>query len=417
MKNILENIKNDFSSSLVVFLVALPLCMGIALASGVDPISGLLAGIIGGLIIGPLAGAPLQVSGPAAGLVVIVFTIVKNDGVAGLALATLIGGAIQVTAGLLKKGEVFKLIPFSVISGMLMGIGTLILFSQFHMLFDQATASSFLGNLTKIPATLSKVVSEPHFLILPLLGFGILFGFEKISKRWNIKVPAQLIAVIGIAAIGFFFPYEVKMVQVSDNVFSKIGDGLLINHFPGFTLNVVLDGIVLGLVASAESMLSAGAVKNLKADAEVNYSKELFAQGVGNMFAGFIGALPITGVIVRTTANIESGAKTKWSAIMHGLWLLLFVALGSSLLRHIPLSVLAVILVVIGYKLMKPAQIFKAIKEMNYDNFMLLSTWAGIIFIDLLSGVSIGIGLAVVPVALRAKPVKSFVAAARAMFF
>lgn len=402
----LENIKNDFSASLVVFLVALPLCMGIALASGVSPVAGLLAGIIGGLIIGPLAGAPLQVSGPAAGLVVIVFTIVEQDGLGGLALATMIGGLLQITAGLLKKGEVFKLIPYSVISGMLMGIGTLILFSQFHMLFDQSTSSSFLGNVSKIPTTLGAVASEPHFLMLPFLGFLILFGWQKLAAKKNIKIPAQLMAVIGISAVGFFFPYEVKMVQVADNVFAKIGDGLLINNFPGLSLSVVIDGVILGLVASAESMLSTGAVKKMAPEAEVHYSKELFAQGVGNTLAGLLGALPITGVIVRTTANVESGAKSKWSAIMHGLWLLLFVALGSSLLRHIPLSVLAVILVVIGFKLMRPKELVAAVKNFNYDNFILLATWAGIIFVDLLSGVCIGIGLAT----LQAKPVKEFLA-------
>lgn len=401
--SIIDNIKNDFSSSLVVFLVALPLCMGIALASGVDPIRGLLAGIIGGLIIGPLAGAPLQVSGPAAGLVTIVYAIVVKDGLAGLALATLIGGLIQVVAGALKQGEVFKRIPYAVISGMLMGIGTLIMFGQLHVLFDQKGASSFVGNVTKIPTTLSEIAAQPQTIILPLLGFVILFGWDKFAKKKNIKVPAQLIAVIGISVVAALLPFQMKMVEVADNVFSKIGDGLLLNTFPGFSMTAVLNGIVLGLVASAESMLSAGAVKNLKADADVGYSKELLAQGAGNMMAGFLGALPITGVIVRTTANIESGAETRWSAIMHGLWLLLFVALGSSLLAFIPLSVLAVILVVIGYKLMKPKQIFSAVVYMNYDNFMMLATWAGIIFIDLLKGVGIGIGLAILGVFINKK--------------
>lgn len=405
-QSLLENIKNDFSSSLVVFLVALPLCMGIALASGVSPVAGLLAGIIGGLVIGPIAGAPLQVSGPAAGLVVIVFTIVEQDGLGGLALATLIGGLLQMAAGLLKKGEVFKLIPFSVISGMLMGIGTLILFSQFHMLFDQGPSSSFLGNLANVPKTLNAIINEPHFIVLPLLGFIILFGWQLFASKKNIAIPAQLVAVIGISAFAFFFPYEVKMVQVADDVFAKIGDGLLINNFPGLTLNIVLDGVILGLVASAESMLSTGAVKKMVPDAEVHYSKELFAQGLGNTLAGLLGALPITGVIVRTTANVEAGAKSKWSAIMHGLWLLVFVALGSSLLRHIPLSVLAVILVVIGYKLMRPKDLFQAARKLNYDNFILLATWAGIIFVDLLSGVCIGIALA----ALQAKPVREYLA-------
>lgn len=404
-KKIKNNIINDFSASLVVFLVALPLCMGIALASGVSPIAGLLAGIIGGLMIGPISGAPLQVSGPAAGLVVIVFAIVKQDGVGGLALATVIGGAIQVTAGLLKKGEIFKLIPNSVINGMLMGIGTLILFSQFHMLFDVGAQASFMKNLMAVPSTVLKVAGDIHFLFLPIIAFVILFGWTSIAKKFKIRIPSQLVAVIGISLIGFVFPYEVKMVQIADDVFSHIGDGVLWKNFPGFSTSILVDGIVLGLVASAESMLSTGAIKNIKANAKANFSQELFAQGVGNMAAGFLGALPITGVIVRTTANVEAGANSRWSAIMHGAWLLLFIAFGSSLLQHIPLSVLAAILVVIGYKLMKPSAIVAAIKNFNYDNFILLSTWLGIIFIDLLTGVCIGIGLAVI----QAQPVRDFI--------
>jgi MFS superfamily sulfate permease-like transporter len=272
------------------------------------------------------------------------------------------------------------------------------------MLFDQGPSSSFLGNMAQIPTTLAVVAEQPHYLILPILGFLILFGWQKLAAIKNLKIPAQLMAVLGISGIAYFFPYEVKMVQVADNVFSKIGDGLLINNFPGLSLSVVVDGIILGLVASAESMLSTGAVKKMAPKAEVNFSKELFAQGVGNTLAGLLGALPITGVIVRTTANVEAGGKSRWSAIMHGLWLLLFVALGSSLLRHIPLSVLAVILVIIGYKLMKPKELYQAIRNFNYDNFTLLATWAGIIFVDLLSGVCIGIGLAT----LQADSVKKY---------
>lgn len=402
MKNYFEDIKNDFSSSLVVFLVALPLCLGIALASGVSPVQGLLAGIIGGVVIGPLAGAPLQVSGPAAGLVVVVFTIVKEDGVGGLALATLIGGLIQITGGFLKKGELFKLIPLSVISGMLMGIGTLILFSQFHMLFDQNPASSFFGNLKILPKTFSAIIQNPQLLILPTLGLLVLLGWEFLKEKRKISIPSQLVAVVSISVIGFFIPFEIKMVQISENILAKIGDGIIINNFPGFSINVLIDGIVLGLIASAESMLSTGAVSNLKPEAEVHYSKELFAQGVGNCVAGFLGAIPVTGVIVRTSANIEAGARSRWSAILHGIWLLLFVAIGSNLLRHIPLSVLAVILVIIGLKLMNPKKLWTSLTVLNYDNLILIGTWLGIIFLDLLSGVCVGIGLA----ALNTKPVK-----------
>lgn len=404
MKKTIQYIRNDFSSSLVVFLVALPLCMGIALASGVNPIAGLLAGIIGGLIIGPISGAPLQVSGPAAGLVVIVYGIVEKDGVRALAMATLIGGVIQVAGGLLKKGELFKLIPFSVINGMLMGIGTLILFSQVHMLFDQGTGSSLIENLLALPQTVSHIFSEPRLIVVPIIGFALLYGWGKFNKRAQIPIPAQLICVIGLSLVSLAIPWNVKMVEIADDVFSHIGDGLLITHMPSMSLNIFLDGVVLGLVASAESMLSTSAVKELVPSSKVHYSKELFAQGIGNMVAGFMGALPITGVIVRTTANVDAGGKTKASTIMHGFWLLLFIAFGTALLRHIPMSALAIILVVIGFKLMKPQRLWQALTNFSYDNFILLSTWLGVIFVDLLFGVCLGIGLAV----LQAKPVREY---------
>ncbi len=404
VKKMMGHIRDDFSSSLVVFLVALPLCMGIALASGLNPIAGLLAGIIGGIVIGPISGAPLQVSGPAAGLVVIVYGIVEKDGVRALAMATLIGGLIQVLGGLLKKGELFKLIPFAVINGMLMGIGTLILFSQFHMLFDQGTGSSLVENILALPVTFSHILEKPTLLVIPLIGFVLLFGWDKLNKLYELHLPAQLVAIIALSVLGLFLPWDIKMVEIADDVFSHIGDGVLFTHMPAMNVNILIDGIVLGLVASAESMLSTSAVKEMAPKAKVNYSQELFAQGIGNIFAGILGALPITGVIVRTTANVEAGGQTKASSILHGFWLLLFVAFGSFLLRHIPMSALALILVVIGFKLMKPAKLWDAVVNFSYDNFILLATWMGIIFIDLLSGVCLGIGLAVV----QAKPVREY---------
>ncbi len=396
MSKYISNIKQNIAPSFVVFLVALPLCMGIALASGMSPLAGLLSGIIGGLIIGPLSGAPLQVSGPAAGLVVIVHGIVVQDGIGGLALATLIAGALQITAGVFKKGEVFQLIPHAVIEGMLMGIGTLIFFSQIHVLFDFKANSSFTANLVQLPDSLLGIFDSPERVIVGFLSLFIILFWGKISKVIKLsKIPAQLMAVVLVSLIASLFSFPINMVHIPDDVFAHLGDGVLWKNFNGFSLNVLLDGIVLGVVASAESMLSTGAIKNLKADAQTNYSKELFAQGVGNFVAGLLGAIPITGVIVRTTANIESGATTRDSAILHGLWLLLFISFGAFLLNHIPMAILAAILVVIGWKLINPKHLVKSIKEMNYNSLMMISTWLGVIFIDLLSGVVLGIVLAI----------------------
>lgn len=396
MSSLITNIKNNIAPSIVVFLVALPLCMGIALASGMSPLTGLLSGIIGGLIIGPLAGAPLQVSGPAAGLVVIVHGIIIQDGIAGLAMATLIAGILQVLAGVFKQGETFKLIPNSVITGMLMGIGTLIFFSQIHVLFDYSSGSSFSANLLGVGETAMGVLREPSRLIVAALSLGIILFWTPISRKLKLeKLPSQLLAVILVSLLVPLLSVPVKMVEISNDVFSHLGDGVLWKNFEGLTLSMVMDGIILGVVASAESMLSTGAIKNLKPDTPAHYSKELFAQGVGNMAAGLLGAIPVTGVIVRSSANIESGATSRASAIMHGLWLLLFISFGAFLLNHIPLAVLAAILCVIGWKLIKPKNIYLSLKNFNYDSLLMLSTWLGVIFIDLLSGVCIGIGLAI----------------------
>lgn len=531
--------KQDFLSSIVVFLVALPLCMGIAIASGVPVAAGLITGIVGGLIVGWIAGAPLQVSGPAAGLTVIVFDLVQHHGLEVLGIAVLIAGLLQLAAGLLRYGRWFRAVSPAVIHGMLAGIGVLILSSQFHVMVDDAPKGNGITNLISIPEAIQKGLPIPDLgteqerttrrdllkqfgalheqqvqlreltaekipasmsdaeydheaeqkkVPLPdasqlklfaekqeglsaqlatLVGkidvldvsetvrdpagldnaikqslkksqialedlqqgnadqvrtsqANIQHGLEEIlgelkNHDWAAKIgfltiivllfwkvfvpkkikliPAPLVAIVVATFVAALLKLPILYVEVPDNLWSEV-------HFPSLTvlktvsLGVVFQaGIVLAVVASAETLLCATAVDQMQTETRTNYDRELAAQGVGNIICGFLGALPMTGVIVRSSANVEAGGKTRLAAILHGLWLLIFVALLAFILRMIPTAALAAMLVYTGYKLIN----IKAIKELRQygwgEVFIYFATLSIIVCTDLLTGVLVGIAL------------------------
>ncbi len=534
--------KRDFLASIVVFLVALPLCMGIAIASGVPVAAGLITGIVGGLVVGWIAGAPLQVSGPAAGLTVIIFDLVQNHGLEVLGIAVLVGGTLQLLAGLLGYGRWFRAVSPAVIHGMLAGIGVLILSSQFHVMVDDAPKGNGIQNLLSIPEAIQKGLPMPelgtaeergarrdllqqfgalheqqvqlrelaaelipaspleidhdhaaHHQKAPLpdkskldslavkqqaLSDQLTLLVEQLDTRgvseavrnseelkeatnaslqqiklalddlqqgrvgqvrssqeksqhclknvlgelknhdWAAKiglltilvlvfwklfsparlklVPAPLLAVVVATVVAALLKLPVLYVEVPDNLWSEI-------HLPSLAVlqtvswKVILQaGIVLAVVASAETLLCATAVDQMQSDTRTNYNRELVAQGVGNMICGFLGALPMTGVIVRSSANVEAGAKTRLSTILHGLWLLVFVALLAFMLRMIPTAALAAMLVYIGYKLVN----FKTIRELRkygWGEVAIYGATVGmIVCTDLLTGVLTGIGLSAV---------------------
>jgi MFS superfamily sulfate permease-like transporter len=516
--------RSDFLASIVVFLVALPLCMGIAIASGVPVAAGLITGIVGGLIVGFLAGSPLQVSGPAAGLTVIIYGLVQQYGLEALGMVVLLGGLIQVAAGLLKLGQWFRAVSPSVIQGMLAGIGVLILASQIHVMVDDAPKGSGIENLVTIPQAVAKglpfppatsreerqsraellkhigtlheeqseiqrtaleimpryqgggeslpgdelAVLAPQQAALRLRLEGAANQIDALqsseprvqqarrtmadalaatesaqkalagqdaeqivdslrqadlalqatlsqlkSHEWASKVgvaailvllawqwlavgrlkmiPAPLVAVVVTTVCAALFALPVIYVEVPDQLTAEI-------HLPSLELfqkisfwTLLQAGAVLAVVASAETLLCAAAVEKMAGSTKINYDRELFAQGVGNSLCGMLGALPMTGVIVRSAANVQAGAKTRMSAILHGLWLLTFVALLSFLLRSIPVAALAAILVYTGYKLVN----LKAIKELRkYGWGEVVTYFATMIMIvatDLLTGVIVGI--------------------------
>ena len=531
-------IKHDLLASVVVFLVALPLCMGIAIASGVPVAAGLISGIVGGLVVGTLAGCPLQVSGPAAGLTVIVYEVVQRFGLEMLGTVVLIAGLMQAVAGVLKLGQWFRAVSPAVIKGMLAGIGVLIFASQFHVMVDDKPKGSGIRNLVTIPQAIWKGLAIPEFdsredrkfrtemlrtvgdlhqrqvnlhervaervphpgngekaessdalveiaqvdlvdlateqsqitkdlnavdvrlkefktesvpsekftrineaaslailqsrsaatalqqsnieEILPLqvqavasledlmshqknhhlaaylgiLTIAVILLWQGAAPKPLKVVPAPLIAVVLATLVAALLAVPVLYVEIPNNLWSDV-------RFPSLTVlssapwaAVVQAGLMIAVVASAETLLCATAVDQMHQGPRTRYDRELFAQGVGNVVCGFLGALPLTGVIVRSSANVQAGGRTRASAILHGLWLLIFVAGLAFVLRLIPTSSLAAILVYTGYKLVNPKSIRDLGKYGRGEVAIYAATVSTIVITDLLTGVLVGIGLA-----------------------
>ncbi|MCA9238702.1 MAG: SulP family inorganic anion transporter [Planctomycetales bacterium] len=533
-----STIKHDFAASVVVFLVALPLCMGIAIASGVPVAAGLITGIVGGIVVGALAGCPLQVSGPAAGLTVIIYEVVREYGLETLGIIVLLAGVLQASAGLLRLGQWFRAVSPAVVKGMLAGIGVLILASQFHVMVDDKPKENGIANLATIPQAIMSSLSkptitsqesrefrkellqqggelhrrqvelaeraaelfphihnpdeefsdyslaaakemlptlaeqqaqlsedvqamaakmeqaeahfpspekafaaaaaangaqaetqtaaaalgnaEPHAIIetqdraveslqallnqfknrhiaaqLGLLAIGSIVVWQFVPKSLKV-VPGPLVAVVLTTAIAAAFSLPVFYVEIPD----RLTDGI---HLPTWAVwqelefrTLLMQAMLVAVVASAETLLCATAVDQMQTGQRTNYDRELFAQGVGNTVCGALGVLPMTGVIVRSSANIHAGGKTRLSAILHGVWLLIFVAAFGFLLRQIPTACLAAILVYTGFKLINIKDVKRLAAFGKSEVFIYLATVITIVATDLLTGVLVGVALAAV---------------------
>jgi MFS superfamily sulfate permease-like transporter len=522
--------KHDLPASLVVFLVALPLCLGIAIASGVPVSAGLITGIVGGIVVGLIGGSPIQVSGPAAGLVVIVAGFVQEHGLPPLGVAILIAGGLQLAAGLAKLAPWFRAVSPAVIHGMLAGIGVLILASQFHVMVDDKPKQHGWENLWTIPEAVAKglpwptarsgpekafrremlvevgalhrrqellhrqvaehlsdfgrgretrseeslvellsseqqqiadkltrivqMLDRPDFpfdgaqygpaleaarqaidssatarekfdghqvreleeateaateslaaLLLTfkdhewaakigLLTIACLIAWQSLAPGPLKVIPSPLVGVVVATTVAAVLVVPVLYIEAPDSLLEGIRI-LPLDALLSTPLTVLIQaGIVLAVVASAETLLCATAVDRMHSGPRTNYDRELVAQGVGNMICGVMGALPMTGVIVRSSANVQAGARTQLSAFLHGVWLLIFVAALPFVLRMIPTSSLAAILVYTGYKLVN----IKAVKELwSYGKAevgIYLATLVTIVATDLLVGVLVGIALA-----------------------
>ena len=527
--------KNDLLASVVVFLVALPLCMGIAIASGAPVAAGLISGILGGIVVGSLAGCPLQVSGPAAGLTVIVYQIVNELGLETLGLAVLLAGMMQMAAGLLKLGQWFRAVSPAVIQGMLAGIGFLILASQFHVMIDDKPSGSGAHNLASIPQAIWKslvvpefapqevrqmrshllrevgelhrrqinlrqrlaehvphevgeatpekrVLSKPTFDLKELIAqqqlavegmatiaqsvgefersiepnlrskrivnasanaveestaaltaiesseltvalrsqdesiaslnglqaslknhhlagaLGILTVLTILLWKWLAPqrlrmLPAPLVAVIVATIVANLLSIPVLYVELPNSLWEdvRLPNSDLWANAPWTELVKV--ALLMAVVASAETLLCATAVDQMQQGPRTNYDRELFAQGVGNTLCGLVGALPMTGVIVRSSANIQAGGTTRLSAILHGVWLLVFVSALAFLLRMIPTSSLAAMLVYTGYKLIN-VKALAELRKFGWGEVAIYAATVGtIVFTDLLTGVLVGVAM------------------------
>lgn len=417
MKTIFQNIKNDLPASVVVFFVALPLCLGIALASGAPLFSGIIAGIVGGIIVGAASGSPLGVSGPAAGLAVIVLGAIATLGSwEAFLLSVIIAGAIQLILGFLKLGNIAYYFPSAVIKGMLSGIGLLIILKQIPHAFGYD--ADFEGDEAFFQPDGHNTFSElfymfkyitPGAVIISFVSLFILIFWEQVlmkkSKLFGM-INGPLVAVLSGIIINSLFqsgelPFNLSPKQVVQiPVSSNLGDFIKQFTLPDFTqLNnpqVYVIAFVMAIVASLETLLCVEATDKLDPQKRITpTNRELKAQGLGNIVSGLIGGLPVTQVIVRSSANISFGGKTKLSAIMHGFFLLISAITIPFFLNMIPLATLASILLVVGYKLSKPS-LFKSVYKQGLEQFVpFIATIIGIIFTDLLKGIGIGLIFAI----------------------
>lgn len=388
----------DLLASVVVFLVALPLCMGIAIASGVPPALGLITGIIGGLVVGSLAGSPLQVSGPAAGLAVIVYDLIQRYGIEMLGPIVLLAGLLQLIAGSLRWGQYFRAVAPPVIYGMLAGIGVLIFASQFHVMVDDKPRGSGVDNLISIPEAVYKglvPLDTSNHHLAALVGVStiatILLWASFRPAKLKAVPPALVAVVVGsvMAAVGRL---EVNFVDVPTNLLEAVswpsGESLWRLADP----TVFAAAAALALIASAETLLCAVATDRMHDGQRTEFNRELFAQGVGNAICGLFGALPMTGVIVRSSANVEAGAKTRLAAVLHGAWLVALVVAFPAVLRLIPIAALAALLVYTGFKLVNVAQIRSLAAYGRMPLIIYFATLIGIVVTNLLTGVLIGVG-------------------------
>lgn len=412
--SIFKNLKNDLPASIVVFFVAVPLCLGIALASGAPLFAGIIAGIVGGIVVGIASGSPLGVSGPAAGLAVIVLTSIASLGGSWPAflMAVVLAGMIQLLMGYAKAGFVAYFFPTSVIKGMLTGIGLLIILKQIpHALgwdkdamgddsFFQADGQNTFSEILKAVDFIT-----PGAVLIGGISLAILIFWDKVlskkHKVFNIINGPLVVVLFGILMYNLYnsgvldFTLNAKQVvsvPVPDSLSGFLGQFTLPDFSAITNFEVWKIAFIMAIVASLETLLCVEATDKMDPDKRITpTNRELKAQGLGNVVSGLIGGLPVTQVIVRSSANINFGGKTKMSAILHGVFLLLSAISIAGILNMIPLASLAAILLMVGYKLAKPS-LFKEMYKLGWEQFVpFTATVVAILATDLLKGITVGI--------------------------
>lgn len=376
----------DVPASLVVFLVALPLSLGIAAASGAPIMAGLIAAAIGGIVAGSLGGSPLQVSGPAAGLTVVVAGLVQEFGWQVTCAITAAAGVLQLLLGISRVGRAALAVSPVVVKAMLAGIGVTIILQQIHVLLGAQPAGSAPENIVALPAAITNV--ELHAALLGLAVVVILLGWKHLPPAVR-RIPGPLAAVAAGTALSIAFAPGVERISLEGSIF----DAVALPQLPDGNWRAVAFAVIsMALIASIESLLSAVAVDKMHNGPRTNLNRELMGQGAANIASGSLGGLPVTGVIVRSATNVEAGAATRVSAVLHGIWVLAFSAIFAGLIQLIPLAVLAGLLVVIGARLIKIADIRTSLR--TGDLLIYSVTLLCVVFLNLLEGVMIGLALA-----------------------
>ncbi len=380
-------LRHDLPASLVVFLVAVPLSLGIALASGAPIVAGLIAAVVGGVVAGALGGSPLQVSGPAAGLTVVMAETIATFGWAITCAITVAAGALQILLGLSRIARAALAISPAIVHGMLAGIGVTIVLGQLHVVLGGSPESSAIENILGLPAQI--VGHHDTAALIGVLTVGVLLLWPRLPAALR-RVPGPLAAIAVVTVLSLLTGMTLPRVELP-------GDLLNLRFAPepptGGWGEFAVAVVTIALIASVESLLSAVAVDKLHNGPRSNLDRELIGQGAANLTSGALGGLPVTGVIVRSSTNVAAGARTRASAIMHGVWVLVFVAAFAGLIQNIPLAALAGLLVHVGAKLVNAGHLRQVRKHGDLATYLV--TLAGVVLLDLLTGVLLGIALSV----------------------
>lgn len=384
----LADLRHDVPASIVVFLVAIPLSLGIALASGAPITAGLIAAAVGGLVAGATGGSAMQVSGPAAGLTVVVAELVQEYGWAATCAITMAAGAVQIALGAARVGRAALAISPAIVYGMLAGIGITIVLQQTHVMLGGKPASSGNENIAALPAAITHL--NPATLGLGLFVILVLLAWPKISRLARM-LPAPLVAIVLVTVATAALSLNVPKVNLPHELLASI----TFFELPGGSWSGIAIAVVtVALIASIESLLSAVAVDKMHDGARANLDRELVGQGVANVASGALGGLPITGVIVRSSTNVTAGARTRASAMLHGVWVIVFALAGVSLMEQIPLAGLAALLIMVGIKMVDLKQMRTLRRHRQLALYVI--TAFGVVELNLMEGVMLGIGCAIV---------------------
>ncbi|WP_017581003.1 SulP family inorganic anion transporter [Nocardiopsis valliformis] len=392
-----KGIAADVGASLVVFLVAVPLSLGIAVASGAPLIAGIIAAVVGGIVAGLVGGSVVQVSGPAAGLTIIVADLIMTYGWRVTCLITLLAGLVQLALGAFRIARAALAVSPAVVHGMLAGVGVTIALAQLHVVLGGAPQSSALANITDLPQQIAH--NHTAAVAVGVITVAIMFGWNRLPAIGKVRpgmVPAALVAVGTATAIATMGRWEVETVALPASL-SEAWNGPMLPE-SGQWHGIALAVAAVAMVASVESLLAAIAIDRLHNGRRVQLNRELCGQGAANTVSGALGGLPIAGVIVRSTANVRAGARSPLSTILHGVWILLFVAFFAHVVELIPMPALAALLVFIGVQMVSLAHLRNL--RRHHEASIYLVTLSGVVFLGLLEGVFIGFALAMI-MALR----------------